>query len=134
MMRLVLFVLVVAACWYGWKHYGELRSGGTNELQVLNHSGFAIERLRLTVGDETAVVETLEDGATANLPWVGKSEGSFTLLYNVRGREGDRHWTGGGFQPSPALVREVFEFTPDDHIVWREEPKLVKGAGASATH
>jgi len=61
MKRLLLLALIAFAAWYGWKHYAELKRGGSHDIVVSNRSGHEIDRLRVTAGDQTVVVETLAD-------------------------------------------------------------------------
>lgn len=128
MKRLLLFALVLAAGGYGWKHSDELRSRGTHELVAVNRSGHAIVRLRLSVGGEARAIETLEDGATARTEWRCEHDGAFRLEWKVRGREGERQWSGGAFYPGPLLMRHRFEFTSGDGVIWLSEPKSPKAS------
>ncbi len=123
MRRLLLLALLLAAGGYGWKRSAELRSRGTHELVAVNRSGRAISRLRLSVGGEARTIEALADGATAHTAWRCEHDGAFRLAWLVRGREGERHWSGGAFHPGPVLMRHRFEFTSGDGVVWLSERK-----------
>src|ERR1051325_2698948 len=52
MKRLLLFALVAAAAWYGWKHQNELRHRGTHEIVVMNNSARVLERVRISVAGQ----------------------------------------------------------------------------------
>lgn len=119
--RLLVFVLVLAAAWYGWRHWDELRGGPADEVVLVNRSGIALERVRLSAGDFTVVAEMLEDGATARYDWHGRQDAVFSAVWNLHGRDGERTWTGGGYHASPDRERATFEFTPDGRVVWRSE-------------
>jgi len=122
-MKQLLFIALVAfAAWYGWHHYAELRQGGSHQILVVNHSGHAIERLRISVGDQTVVVETLEDGAQAKQPFKCDKDGPFALDWQVRDLMGQRMWNGGVFVHSPILLQHKFEFRDADGVIWSSQP------------
>jgi hypothetical protein len=121
MKRLFLFALVAVAAWYGWKHHDELRSRGAHEIVIVNHSGRAVERVRLAVAGQEFAIETLDPNATRVLPLRSEQDGEFSLDWNVHGVEGERHWSGGGFTHGPVLMRHRLEFTDDNGVVWSSE-------------
>ena len=121
MKRLLLLALVAFAAWYGWNHYAELRRGGASEVVVVNHSGQAIERLRIRVADQVVVVETLENGAQAKQSLRCERDGAFSLLWQVRGSMGDHTWTGGQFVHGPIGASHRFEFHEQDGVIWSSE-------------
>ena len=123
MTRLILFALVCAAAWYGWKNYTKLRPTETHNVVVMNHSGYAIERLRISGGGETVVVETLEDGATVSLPMPARREGTFNVLWKSRRTVGEREWHGGKLSPAPELMTYRFEFDNDERMRWSSSKK-----------
>jgi hypothetical protein len=126
MKRLLLFALVAAAAWYGWKDHDQWRSRGSHELIAINRSGQAIERLRIHIGDQSFAIETIENGATQRLPLRCEHDGVFKLVWNVRGTDGEKHWEGGGFSHGPVLMRHRFEFTSGNGVIWSSEPKPEK--------
>ena len=95
MKRLLLFALIAAAAWYGWKHHDELRSHGA--------------------------VETLAPDASKVLPMRSEQDGEFVLYWSVHGVDGDRHWSGGGFTHGPVLMRHRLEFVDGNAVVWNSE-------------
>jgi hypothetical protein len=119
--RLLLVALVAFAAWYGWNHYATLRQAGAHQVVVVNHSGQAIERLRIRVADRGLVVETLENDAQAKLPLRCERDGAFTLVWQVRGRMGEQEWTGGQFVRGPILLLHRFEFRDQDGVIWSSE-------------
>ncbi len=116
--RLLLLVLVVAAAWYGSKNFRSLSPTKSHDLVLLNQSGRAIERVRISVADQTVVVEVLEDGATARVPFIAQRDGPFRLLWSSRGMLGEREWSGGNFTRGPVLMTHQFEFRPDASVNW----------------
>ena len=121
MKRLVLIALVVTAAWYGWKHHDELRTHGAHEIVVVNHSGRALERVRIAVAGQSFAIEALEQGATKVFPMRSEQDGEFVLFWNVHGVEGDKHWSGGGFTHGPVRMRHRLEFVDDGGVVWNSE-------------
>ena len=121
MKRLVLIALVVVAGWYGWKHHDELRMHGTHEIVVVNHSGRTLERVRIAVAGQEFAIEALDQGASKVMPMRSEQDGAFVLFWNVRGVEGDKHWTGGGFTHGPVLMRHRLEFVDGGGVVWDSE-------------
>lgn len=132
MRRLLLFVLVVVAAWYGWGHRDLLRERPADEVVVMNHSGRAIERLRLSVGDRTSVVETLEDGASTRFAWRCERDGPWKAVWEIRRVDVERQWTGGGYHPSEGRSRHTFEFMPDERVIWQAESLSPANTGGPA--
>lgn len=122
MKRVLLFALVAVAAWYGWKHHDELRSHGAHEIVVVNHAGTALERIRIAVAGQEFAIEALEPGATKVLSIQSEQDGEFLLNWNVRGSDGDKHWSGGGFTHGPVLMRHHLEFVDESDVVWSSEP------------
>src|SRR5262249_57051683 len=117
MKRLLLLALIAFAAWYGWKHYAELRRGGSHDVVLVNHSGHPIERLRISVADQTLVVETLADGAERHEPLRASHDGTFTLVWSANNAQGENNWTGGQFTHGPMLMTYRFEFQGDDGVI-----------------
>ena len=123
MKRLLLFALVCAAAWYGWKNYAKLQPTDTHEVLVVNHSGYAIERLRISGGGETVVIETLADGATESRTIPARGRGTFHLIWKSTRQVGERQWNGGTLSPGPELKTHRFEFDNNESVRWSGEPK-----------
>jgi len=121
MTRYLLFALIVFAAWYGWHHYTELRQAGSNQVIAVNHTGRTIERLRITVGNQTVVVESLADGAQAKQPFKCDRDGPFQLLWELKGVMGEKRWLGGTFSRGPILLAHTFEFRERDGVIWSSE-------------
>jgi hypothetical protein len=121
MKRLLLFALIAAAAWYGWKHQNELRHRGTHEIVVMNNSARVLERVRISVAGQDFAIETIAPGATTRLALRSEHDGPFELYWNVHGIDGERHWQGGGFNHGPILMRHRLEFEDGDGVVWTNE-------------
>ena len=121
MKRLIFIALVLFAAWYGYHHYTELRREGSHQVIAINHTGHPMERLRISVGDQTVVVETLENGATARQPFRCEHDGQFQLTWQLSDKMGDRAWTGGTFSHGPILLAHTFEFREGDGVIWSSE-------------
>ena len=126
MKQLLFLALIAFAAWYGWHHYAELRQLGSHQVIVVNHSGHAIERLRIQAGGQTVVVETLEDGATAKQPLKAERDTPFDLVWQVRSTMGERTWTGGAFSHGPILMAYHFDFREGDGVIWSSERLATK--------
>lgn len=121
--RLLFVALVAAAAWYGWKNYKTLLQDKEGSVEVVNHSGRAVERVRVSVGSRTVVFEVLEDGASARQNYQPPHDGVFELTWKTRGVLGDRSWSGGTASGSPPLMRHRFEFDTENGVVWTSEEK-----------
>ena len=126
MTRLLLLALIVFAAWYGWHHYAELRETGSNQVIAVNHTGRTIERLRISVGDRTVVVESLADGAQAKQPFKCERDGAFSLVWELKGIMGEKMWSGGTFAHGPILLAHRFEFRERDGVIWSSERLATK--------
>jgi len=126
MLRLLIFALVVAAAWYGWKHQASLRVPEGHEVVVVNHSGRELERIRVSAGGQTVVVETLADGATVRQPLRARGDGPFKLVWSSNSKVGEREWKGGVLAQGPALLSHRFEFDNQERVTWTSKPKPEK--------
>ena len=122
MRRLLFFAIVAFAVWYGYKHYAGLRSGPSDIAVISNESGRAIERMRVTVGGQTLVRETLEDGASAELPFRVGRDSAFHLHWQWRTMMGEPTWDGGLVTAGPLVTRNRFRIQADGGVIWSSEP------------
>jgi len=121
--RLIWFALFVVAAWYGWNHKDSLGGTPGDEIVVVNHAGAAIERVRIGVGDDMVVFESVEDGSEQRRPWRGRRQGPFAVIWNQRGRLGELSWNGGGYQPSSTAFVHRFEFQTSAKILSHSDPR-----------
>ena len=119
MKRLLLLAILAAIVWYGWHHMDDLKGKALHDAVLVNHSGHTIERIRLKVGPETLVRETLADGETATMTFRGDQDAAFELVFQPKvAMSGERHWNGGTFTHGPVRSRHTFEFVTDDAVIW----------------
>jgi len=123
MSKLFWFALFAVAAWYGWNHRDSLGGAPADEMVVINHSGGAIERVRIGVGGDVVVFESVEDGAKQTRPWRGRSRGVFFVQWSQRGRSGEREWRGNAFEPSGTPMVHTFEFATNAGVLSRSEQR-----------
>lgn len=121
MKRLLTMAVIAAIAWYGWKHYAGLRSGPSNVAVLDNQSGRQIERVRLTVDQQTLVKETVADGAKSEVPFRIQHDSDFHLVWQSEGKMGEAEWTGGTITAGPMVSRNRFVFLPDGSVIWTTE-------------
>ena len=121
--RLLFLVLVAAAVWYGSKHYRTLMPSKSSDIEVVNHSGRGVDRLRISVNGQTVVVEALEDGATRIVPFQPARDGTFRLIWNARGLMDERTWSGGNASAGAELKTYRFEFRENAAVLWSSRLK-----------
>lgn len=126
MVRLLLFLIVGVAVWYGWHHHADLRVPEAHEVVVVNGTDHALERIRVSAGGQTVVVETLEPGATQRVPLRAPRDGTFHLVWASRRQLGEREWSGGTFAHGPELKTYRFEFDGKEHVTWSSAKKTGK--------
>ena len=119
MKRLLMFAVFAGIVWYGWHHLADLKRGAPNDAILVNHSGHPIERIRLKVGSETLVRETLADGESATMTFRGDQDAEFEIVFQPKtANSGERHWSGGTFTHGPVRSRHTFEFVSEDGVIW----------------
>lgn len=122
MQRLFVILLFAFAAWYGWNHKEDLlHRPPANEAIVQNRSGFALERVRLSMGDQTLVAEVIESGQDARFKFRVSHDSDFKLVWQVRRRYGDRTWQGGLVTAGPLLQRHTFTLDDHDGVIWKTE-------------
>jgi len=119
MKRLLLLAVLAVIVWYGWHHLGDLKSKSLHDAVLVNHSGHTIERIRVKIGPETLVRESLADGESATMTFKGDQDAAFEIVYQPKVTNGaERHWSGGAFTHGPVQSRHTFEFVADDAVIW----------------
>jgi len=125
-MKQLLFIALIAfAAWYGYHHYKELQQQGPAQVVAVNHTGHRMERLRISVGDNTVVVESLENGATAQQPFKCEHDGPFNLTWQLGDVLGERSWNGGIYAHGPLVLAHTFDFREGDGVIYSSQ-KLAK--------
>ena len=124
MKRLVMLALFLLALWYGWKHYPELlHRRPRHEIVIRNASGTTILRLRVGVGDQTFVKETLDNGATVIFPFQIHEDARLDLVWEWRGRLTEGHWSGARIAYGPRVQRHFISIDRDGGVLYRSENK-----------
>ena len=109
MKKLFLLLLVAVAAWQAWKHYPDLvRRQPYHEAVVRNRGKQAIERVRLGVGGQSFVRESLAGGEAAVFPFRVTQDATFTLSWQRPGGMGnDETWSGGRVPAGPLMQRHT---------------------------
>ena len=128
MKRLLIFVIVGIAAWIAWQRGpGVFEKQPQHDVVVKNNTGSPITRLRVTVGGQTFVSETLAPGASATWSFRVQKDSPFKLVWEWGNRLGEKHWTGGRVPHGPLVQVHTLRINPDEGVVYhadekREEP------------
>ena len=124
MKRFIIFLLLVVAGWYGWKHWQDLvHRTPAHEAVISNYTGMTMERIRLTVDGQTLVCEELPNEQRAVLPFKVANDASFQLVWEWKEKLGEKHWSGGMVPRGPMVQRHIFQVDADGGVVYTAEPK-----------
>jgi hypothetical protein len=136
MKRLFVFAVIGVAAWYGWHHRDALddllHKKPHQEVVVRNNAGETVTRLRVTVGDQTFVKESLASGETVTFPFAVNSDSKFDVAWEYAARTNEGHWQGGEVAPGPLVSRHVITIGQDQGIVYETQP-LPVGTPGTAT-
>jgi hypothetical protein len=124
MLRFLFLLLLVAAAWFGWRHYGEVfqkRPG--HEAVIENLTGREMRNVRLTVGGETFVKETIADNGLATFPFHVGEDASFQLVWLSPESTVERTWSGGMVPKGPMQQRHFLTVDSDANVLYRAENK-----------
>jgi hypothetical protein len=125
MKRLFFLAFVAFAAWYAWHHWRDLAERrAKHEAIVENHSGRAMERVRLGVGSQTFVKETIADGSSAIFPFLVDQDATFQLEWKWPTQDFDQHWSGGMVPRGPMIQRHHFVVESDGAVIYQAEQKL----------
>jgi hypothetical protein len=119
--RLFFLVLVAAAAWYGWSHWSELRQTPRDEVVIDNQCGRGLLRVRLTIGSQTFVRETIAQGEKAVFRFPVTGDATFALKWQYQREEIDRTWSGGQITAGPLRTRHYLRVMPEAGVVWIPE-------------
>jgi len=124
MKRLFVLLLLGAALWYAWHHWGDLtHRHDTHEAVVENTSGREMTRVRLTVDGRTFVKESIPDGAKAAFPFRVDRDASFQLVWIWADSPVEQSWAGGMVPKGPMLQRHIMTVDAEGAILYRAENK-----------
>jgi hypothetical protein len=124
MKRLLLLVLFAAALWYGWQNRDDLlHRKQSHDAVVENASGREMTRVRLSVGGQTFVKESIPDGEKAVFPFRVDRDASFDLVWRFADASNERSWSGGMVPRGPMLQRHIMTVDGDGAVLYRPENK-----------
>lgn len=124
MKKLLLLAIVVAAAWYGWKHYPDIVNPQPGHVAVvMNQTGRDMERVRLVVDGQTFVSETLADGAEAEFKFRVANDSEFQIVWQWSNAPGEFQWRGGRVPRGPMVQRHVFTVHGVNEIVYQARQK-----------
>jgi hypothetical protein len=125
MVRLFVFAFLVFAGWYAWHHWHDLTDRrARHEAIIENRSGRTIERVRLAVGGQTFVKESIPDESSATFPFLVNEDASFVLEWKWPAQDLDQRWTGGLVPRGPMVQRHYLTVDGEGAILYRAEHKL----------
>jgi hypothetical protein len=124
MTRLILFLVVVAAGWYAWHHYGDiLHKQPSHEAVIENRTGHEMVRVRLNVDGQGFARESIPDEGTATIPFRVGDDSAFQLIWEYRDAEGEHQWSGGMVPKGPMTQRHIFTVDGEGAVIYRAENK-----------
>ena len=124
MARLIIFLLVLAAAWYGWKKWPEFvdkRPG--HSAVVVNGATADLQRVRVRVDGQTLVKESVPIGETVSMPFKIANDSEFQLTWELNGRLGEHNWRGGNVFRGPMMQRHVFRIDDEHQVMYTTENK-----------
>ena len=127
MSRWIVLLVFALAAWYGWKHWTDLRQTTRDEVMLVNETGRVLVRVRVTVGGETYVRESIAVGAKARFPFPVTGDGVVALKWQYDREEFDMNWSGGQVAAGPMRIRHVVRMMQDGGVVWNPEHLTIAG-------
>ena len=125
MKRLVFLAIVVFAGWYAWHHWHDLTERRVkHEAIVDNHSGRTMERVRLGVGSQTFVKESIPNESSETFLFLVNEDATFRLEWKWPGQDFDQHWAGGLVPRGPMVQKHHFTVDGDGAVIYQAEQKL----------
>src|SRR5207247_8074936 len=102
MKKFLILVIIGIAAWQAWKHYPSITERkGSNEARVENRSHRVMVKLRLIVGDQTFVRESLDNGATASFPFRVDHDAPSKMVWEWKDGIEEKSWSGGTAGAAP---------------------------------
>jgi hypothetical protein len=122
MKKLLLFLIILAAGWYGWGHYRTvLEHRPSHEAVIENESGRQLERVRLTVDGQTFVKEEIPSGQSVTFSFRVNHDSAFELHWGWSTNE--RSWSGGMVPLGPMSQRHFFRIDEEGGVMYRAGQK-----------
>jgi hypothetical protein len=124
MKRFLLLLLFLAALWYAWRHWGDLvhRPPG-HEAVIENNSGREMTRVRLSVGGQTFVKESVPDDGKVVFPFRVDRDATFQLVWGFGDSQAEQSWSGGMVPRGPMTQRHIMTIDGDGAVLYRAENK-----------
>ena len=133
MKRLVILIVVGIAIWLAWKRGPTMfEKVPGHDVIVTNGGTSTIERLRVMVGGQTFVRETLAPGAAATWTFRTQDDSGFQLLWQWSDRPGELRWTGGRVAQGPLVQIHRLKIDKDGGVVYFTENKPGDAGGTPA--
>jgi len=124
MKRVVFFLLLVLAGWYGWKRWPDLfHHTPGHEAVVENDTGLTMERVRVTVDGQTFVKEELPNEQRAVFPFKVASDATFQLEWGWKEKMGEMRWRGGMVPRGPMVQRHMMQVDADGGVIYTANAK-----------
>jgi hypothetical protein len=118
--KLLLFALVVAAAWYGWKRYPDIANRQPGHTAVVtNQTGRDMERVRLVVDGQTFVSETLAEDASAEFKFRVANDSEFQIIWKWTNSMGEFQWRGGRVPRGPMVQKHLFTVQGANEVVYQ---------------
>ncbi len=119
MKRLFLLILFAGALWFAWKNGPEaFQKKPGHWVEVTNDGKAEMQRLRVAVGGQTFVAETLAQGAVARWRFRTTEDTRFDLVWEWGGgRGGEMRWSGGRVARGPLVQRHRLRVLDDGGVV-----------------
>ncbi|MBI1798544.1 MAG: hypothetical protein HYR73_02535 [Candidatus Eisenbacteria bacterium] len=123
MKRLIFLILVAAAAWYGWHHYGELLNRmPSNVAVIVNSTGHEMTRVRLTAaGQGILVKESIPENGREQVKFKVDQDASFTLVWQYADKIGEQRWTGGTVTHGPVVQKCTFTVDTENQVIFLPE-------------
>jgi len=109
MKRLLVLTVLAFAAWQAWQHYPELgKPRPAHQLVISNGTGHPVERIRMKIGGQSFVKETLARGESASFEFRVSRDTGFHLTWWRQDGNGEHNWQGGLVPRGPMVHRYVF--------------------------
>jgi len=125
MKRLFILALIVFAGWYAWHHWRDLTERrARHDAIVENRSGRAMLRVRVAVGGQTFVKESIPDESNETFPFLVNDDASFVLEWKWPAQDFDQRWSGGFVPRGPMVQRHHMLVDNEGAVIYQAEQKL----------